>query len=154
PMMQLFETPGIMFDTDRFAWLGRVSDLDAVLGVLPATGVRSFDDLKHKEIALAIGGALSGSELYPIFSNKLLGAKFKSVSGYSAREQQLALERGEIDGTFALVFSQLKAQNPTWLSEGKIRLLVQIGLQRRASMPDLPTLVELATNEDDRRILS
>ena len=110
PMMQLFGTPGIMFDTDRFGWLGRVSDLDAVLGVLATTGVRSIDDLKRKEIAVAIGGALSGSELYPIFANKLLGTKFKSVAGYSAREMQLALERGEIDGSFALVFSQLKAQ--------------------------------------------
>ena len=31
--------------------------------------------------------------------------------------------------------------------------MIQIGLQRRASMPDVPTLVELAKNEDDRRIL-
>jgi tripartite-type tricarboxylate transporter receptor subunit TctC len=153
PIMQLLGTPGILFDSDRFEWLGRISDIDAVLGVWSTIGVQSIEDLKLKEITVGIGGALSGSELYPIFLNKLVGTKIKAVRGYSAREQQLAIERGELDGSFALLFSQIKMQNPSWLSDGKIRLLVQIGLQRRASMPNVPTLAEFARNEDDRRIM-
>ncbi len=153
PIMQLLGTPGILFDSDRFEWLGRISDIDAVLGVWSTVGVQSIEDVKHKEIAIGIGGALSGSELYPIFLNKLVGTKIKAVAGYSAREQQLAIERGELDGSFALLFSQIKMQNPFWLSDGKIKLLVQIGLQRRASMPDVPTLIELVRNEDGRAIM-
>ncbi len=153
PMMQLLEAPGILFDADRFVWLGRLADLDAVLAVWSNAGVRSVEDLKSKEVAVAVGGALSGSELYPIFLNKLVGTRIKSVRGYSVREQMLALERGEIDGSFGVVFSQINAQNPSWISDGRIQFLIQIGLQRRPSMPDVPTLAELATNENNRRIM-
>lgn len=154
PLMQLLETPGIMFDVNRFGWIGRIADLDAVLGVRSTVDVHSIEDAKKKEIAIGAGGALSGSELYPVFLNKLVGTKFKMVTGYSGREQYIAIERGEIDGSFALVLSHLNVQFPSWLSEGKIRLLLQIGQQRRASMPDVPTLVELAKNEHDRSVLT
>lgn len=154
PLMQLLDTPGILFDVDRFGWLGRVADLDAVLGVWSTVDVHSIEDAKKKEIAIGAGGALSGSELYPVFLNKLIGTKFKMVTGYSGREQHLALQRREIDGSFALVFSHLKVQFPSWLSEGNIRLLLQVGPQRRAYMPEVPTLVELAKNEHDRSILT
>lgn len=154
PLMQLLGQPGILFDADRFVWLGRMSDVDTVLGVWHAAGVKTIEETKAKEIAVATGGALSGSELYAIFLNKLVGTRIKSVRGYSARESQLALERGEIDGSFSLLFGQIAAQKPTWLSEGKINILVQIGLQRRSTMPNVPTLIELAANENDRNILT
>lgn len=154
PLMQLLGQPGILFDADRFVWLGRMSDVDTVLGVWHTAPVNTIEDTKSKEIAVATGGALSGSELYVVFLNKLVGTRIKSVRGYSARESQLALERGEIDGSFSLLFGQIAVQKSNWLSEGKIRMLVQIGLQRRSTMPNVPTLIELADNENDRGILT
>jgi tripartite-type tricarboxylate transporter receptor subunit TctC len=154
PMMQLLGTPGILFDADKFSWIGRASDVDTVLGVWSTAGVDSVDDLKKKKIAVAVGGALSGSELYVMFLNKLVGTNIQPVAGYSGKTAQLAMERGEIDGSFSLLLNQSRVQNPQWFSEHKLKVLVQIGVERRASIPDVPTLTELATSDDDRKILA
>jgi tripartite-type tricarboxylate transporter receptor subunit TctC len=153
-LMQLLERPGIMFDVDRFYWLGRLSDEDEVLSVRAAARIGSIEDLKSKEIPVAVGGALSGSSLYPIFLNDRLGTKIRSVRGYSVGQQALALERGEIDGSFGLTYSYFKTQHPSWLTNGTVKMLIQIGQQRHESMPDVPTLAELAKTDEDRGILS
>lgn len=75
PMMQLLDTPGIKFDADRFSWLGRMSDVDTVLGVWHTAPVETVEDAKNNKITVSIGGALSGSELYVLFLNKLIGTK-------------------------------------------------------------------------------
>jgi tripartite-type tricarboxylate transporter receptor subunit TctC len=154
PMMQLLGTPGILFDTDKFSWIGRISDVDTILGVWTAAGVSTVEDLKRKPIAVAVGGALSGSELYVLFLNKLVGTKIQSVAGYSGKTAQLAMERGEIDGSFSLLLNQSKVQNPHWFTEGKLKVLVQIGTERRPAIADVPTLTELGTSDEDRKILA
>lgn len=153
-MMQLLETPGLQFEVDKFSWIGRVSDVDTVLGVWHAAGVKSIQETKTKQITVAVGGALSGSDLYVKALNALVGTKIRPISGYGAKPAQLAMERQEVDGSFSILFNQLRIQQPTWISEDKLRVLVQIGTERRSNLPNVPTLTELAANEDDRRILA
>jgi tripartite-type tricarboxylate transporter receptor subunit TctC len=154
PMMELLGTKGIMFEADRFSWIGRISDVDTVLGVWSTAGVSNIADLKRKQIAVSVGGALSGSELYVMFLNNLVGTKIRPIPGYSAKTAQLAMERGEIDGSFSLLLHQAQVQHPDWFREHKLRILVQIGTERRPEIADVPTLTELAANDDDRRILA
>ncbi|MFN4283083.1 MAG: Bug family tripartite tricarboxylate transporter substrate binding protein [Alphaproteobacteria bacterium] len=153
-LMQLLETPGLLFEVDKFSWIGRMSDVDTVLGVWHTAGVRSIADVKTREIAVAVGGALSGSDLYVRFLNALAGTKIKPIAGYSAKQAQLALEREEVHGSFSILFNQMKAQQPAWFSENKLLILVQIGNERRATLPNVPTLTELATNDEDRRMMA
>jgi len=40
-----------------------------------------------------------------------------------------------------------------WLSERKINILVQIGLRKVPDLPDVPLLLDLATNPDDHALL-
>ena len=39
-----------------------------------------------------------------------------------------------------------------WIREGKVKFLYTIGLERDPKIPDVPTIVELAQNEEDRSI--
>lgn len=153
-MMQLLETPGLMFEADKFSWIGRMSDVDTVLGVWHTAPVRTIQDAKTQQIAVAVGGALSGSDLYVRFLNSLVGTKIQPISGYSAKQALLAMEREEVHGSFSILLNQMKAQQPAWFAENKLRILVQIGSERRSAIPDVPTLTELATNDDDRRMMA
>jgi hypothetical protein len=91
--------------------------------------------------------------LYPSLLNSMLGYRFKVVSGYrSTNEIHLAMERGEVGGRAGNFFSSLKAQNPDWLKDKKIDMLLQIGATRDPEWPDLPLLTELATNDEQRQI--
>ena len=40
-----------------------------------------------------------------------------------------------------------------WLAENKINILVQIGLKKAADLPDVPLLMDLGDNDDDRTLL-
>ena len=68
-------------------------------------------------------GALSsdgGNSIYPLLLNKFLGTRFKVVLGYQGGNTiQLAMERGEVDGRAAVVWSGLKAGWPQWIATRK-----------------------------------
>jgi hypothetical protein len=63
------------------------------------------------------------------------------------------MERGEIEGMGNAIWSQLKRSNASWIAERKVTPLYQEGHARGADLPDVPTVIELADNEDDRRML-
>jgi hypothetical protein len=46
----------------------------------------------------------------------------------------------------------LKAENPDWLREKKINLLLQTG-EKHAGLESIPRMVDLAKNEENRRVL-
>ena len=47
----------------------------------------------------------------------------------------------------------LREENPEWLSEKKINLLLQTGLGKNADLPDLPRMIDLAKADEDRKVL-
>ena len=47
----------------------------------------------------------------------------------------------------------MASERADWLSDGKIRLLVQYGPKRYPSFPKTPAAPELARNDYDRRVI-
>jgi tripartite-type tricarboxylate transporter receptor subunit TctC len=86
--------------------------------------------------------------------NALLGTRFKVILGYpGGNDINLAMERGEVDGRGSNSWTSWKTTRPDWVRENKINILVQIGLTKAPDLPDVPLLMELGTNDDDRRLL-
>jgi hypothetical protein len=52
-----------------------------------------------------------------------------------------------------MVYAGLQAAHPDWLHEHKVRTLMQIGLERNPKLGDVPFVMDLAKNEDDKRVL-
>jgi tripartite-type tricarboxylate transporter receptor subunit TctC len=89
-----------------------------------------------------------------ILSNALFGTKYKIITGYkSAPEAKLAIEKGEVDGVFSNSWSALKQQAPTWVSEKKVRIIIQHGAKRHAQLPDVPLLIDQSKGDEDRQLL-
>jgi tripartite-type tricarboxylate transporter receptor subunit TctC len=100
----------------------------------------------------ATGGSTSSQ--YPKAMNALLGTRFKIILGYpGGNDINLAMERGEVDGRGSNSWASWKATRPHWLAEKKINILVQIGLKKVPDLPDVPLLMELGANDDDRKLL-
>jgi len=152
--MQLLGQKGIQFDAAKFSWIGRMSDVVSLIGVWHTAPVKTIEEAKTKEVTIAVGGALSGSVLYVSFLNALTGTKLKPIAGYTGNQSHLAMERGEVDGSSSLLWSAIHAQYPYWITENKVRILVQVGLERHPELQDVPLVTDLATNEDDRKVLS
>jgi hypothetical protein len=47
----------------------------------------------------------------------------------------------------------LKATKPSWFSEKKVNVLLQIGLTRAPDLPNVPSALELVSNPNDKKVL-
>jgi tripartite-type tricarboxylate transporter receptor subunit TctC len=152
-LMQVLGQEGIRFDAAKFGWIGRITDADAVIGVWHTSPAKTIEDVRKHKTPIAVGSGLSGSVLYVTFLNELAGMKFESISGYGSGPAMLAMERGEIEGNSSLLWSTLKAKYNHWVREDKIRILVQITLDKIPDLPNVPRMIDLTKNEDDRRMM-
>jgi tripartite-type tricarboxylate transporter receptor subunit TctC len=92
---------------------------------------------------------------FPAVVNDVLGLKFKVVQGYQGTPQiNHAIERGEIQGQGGIGWAAVKAQVPHWIRDRKIKVIAQYGVKRHTELPDVPSMLELATRDADRQALS
>ena len=145
---------GVKYDVRAFNWIGNTTDTPNVINSWYTTGIRTIQDVMQRELVVGATGTASGSFLYPYALNKLVGTKFKIVTGYpGGNDINLAMERGEVGGRGSNSWASWKSTRPQWLAEKKIFILVQVALKRNAELADVPTMQELAKNNIDRQVL-
>jgi tripartite-type tricarboxylate transporter receptor subunit TctC len=112
--------------------------------------VQKLDEIKSKEVVMGAQAPGSTQYDYPILLDRLLGYKFKVITGYQSTPKiHLALESGEVQGTIAN-WSTLKALNSNWIAEKKIRLLVQWGIKKLPEIGDVPSIFDYLSTDADR----
>ena len=141
----------INFDTTKFIYIGNPNVENNTTAAWHTSGIKTIDDAKKREVTVGATGGSTSSQ-YPKAMNALLGTKFKIVLGYpGGNDVNLALERGEVDVRGSNSWTSWKATRPDWIAEKKINILVQIGLAKAPDLPDVPLLMDLGTNEEDRQ---
>ncbi len=154
PMHQLVDGRGVRFDVAKFNWIGSVGLSNLTVTYCYKTGAKTLDDAFNREIIMGATGTGSGTFLYPNALNKVLGTKFKLVTGYrSSTEVDLAMERGEVEGRGGASFSTVYQEHADWLKEGKLIIAAQIGHERDPMMKDIPLVSEFAKTDEARQIL-
>ena len=153
-LQKIVDPTSTQFDIEKFHWVGRMA-IDDLMGVVwHSAGVKTIEDAKHKEVVIGANSGNSSSAMVPRALNALLGTKFKIVTGYPGlAERYLAMERGEIDGIAGASWTYINETRPDWVRDNKIVVLHQNSLERGASVPYVPTLVEFAKNPADAKIL-
>ena len=154
PFSQLVWPERFKFDTGSFIWIGNVNEGNNVLMLWHTTGVKSWKDLREKEVVVGATGVRSTSGLYPRALNNILGTKLKIIVGFKGGSQMnLAMERGEIDGRGSNAWASIKGLTPQYLKENKLSLPIQMGLKRAPDLKDVPLIWELGRNEAERKVL-
>jgi tripartite-type tricarboxylate transporter receptor subunit TctC len=157
PTMALDEklgTQGVRFKTAELNWIGRLDSLINIVFMWKTSPVKTFADAQRIEATLSGTGIGSTVSIYPTVMNNVFGTKFKLVMGYKgSNEAMLAVERGEVEG-HSTSWTALKVAHPDWIRDKSVSLLVQFSLHRHADLPDLPTAVDLARNDEERQVLS
>ena len=146
---------GTQFDPERLIWLGSTNREAYVAFVWHTVPVTRIAELTSKEVV--VGAITPGTTMvdFPLLVNDVLGFKFKVVRGYQGTPQiNLAIERGEVEGTGGLGWASVKAQTPHWISERKIKVLAQYGLKRYSELADVPTMLEFAKSDADRQAMT
>jgi tripartite-type tricarboxylate transporter receptor subunit TctC len=141
------------FDIDKMSWVGSTTEDAQVLWFRSDSGIATIADLKATKSI--VGASAPGADNFTVtvLTNRLLGARMELVRGYrGTNDIFLAAERGEAQGS-ATAYSAIVSGRPQWLAEKKIRLLLQYGAERLPELPDVPTAVEAAGDEETRRML-
>jgi tripartite-type tricarboxylate transporter receptor subunit TctC len=151
---QALQTAGVEFDTRAFQWIGNTTSAPNVINSWYTSGVTSIDQVKTRGLVVGAPMGTAGF-LYPTLLNHLAHTKFQIVTGYpGGNEVNLAMERGEVEGRGSNSWASWKSTKPEWLRDKKINILVQVGLKRHPDLPNVPLLMELANNEQDRKLLA
>jgi tripartite-type tricarboxylate transporter receptor subunit TctC len=153
PLDEKLGSQGVRFKTAGFNWIGRIDSLINIVFMWKTSPVKTVADAQRIESTLAGTGAGSTVSIYPTVMNNVLGTKFKLIMGYKgSSEAQLAVERGEVEG-HSTSWTAVKVGHPDWRPSKAINILVQFALNKHAELPDVPTVVELARNDEERQIL-
>lgn len=153
PQRQVLEPDKISVDLGKFGWLGAMNESTTVFITWHTSNVKTLEDAKKKEVIMGALSANGGNATYPWLLNAFVGTKFKVVLGYTGGNTiQLAMERGEVDGRAAVVWSGLKAGWPQWIAEKKVNVLVQTSLKKEPDLKDVPLLIDLAKTPEEKQI--
>lgn len=152
PAMQAAGVKGVMFDADKFAWIGSICPTIETMTVWKTTGVQTFEEARQKEIIVGATGRGAITYMFPAILNEFAGTKFKIVTGYpGGSDINLAMERGEV-GARNNTWSSWKVTKPEWLRNKDIHILVQAG-PRAKDLSNVPSIEEVVPDADNRRIV-
>lgn len=149
----LFGTKEADYDATQLNWLGTPSIETGLLIVWHASPIKTLDDARRMEMTAGASGANSTPSFYGRLVNELLGLKIKIIPGFPGQnEAYLAMERGELDSYGVTFWSSLTSTKQEWLTDKKIRILLQYGPEKEEVLADVPYGPDLVKNEEDRQL--
>src|SRR5215470_262616 len=138
-------------DAVKFNWIGRILANSAILFARREAGVQKIEDAVDKGLIVSASG--TASKLNWTILKNAFGLKFKIVSGYQgSNESLLALMRGEADA-LSMPWSILRIMGEELIRDNKINLLLQTGAEKHADLANVPRMIDLARNDDERKLL-
>jgi hypothetical protein len=140
-------------DTSKLIYIGNPSADNNTTTTWHTSKVKTIEDATKYEIPMGATGGSTSSQ-YPRAMNALLGTKFKIILGYpGGNDINLAMERGEVEGRGSNAWASWKSTRMDWIRDKKVNMLVQIGLTKAPDLPDVPLMMDLAKNPDDKAVL-
>ncbi len=150
PLLYAEDSKAPYKDPLEFNWIGSLNTEIGVAAVWHTTGIKSWEDTQRRPTIVAMAGARGG--LGARVLNSLLDTQFQQVCCYgSDGNQNLAMERGEVEGRVGASWSTFKISAAKWLETGQVKLLMQVGLEKNDDIPgDVPLVMDLARNDRER----
>src|SRR5215831_13510142 len=150
--VQAVGTDGAQYDANKFGWIGSMTTSPLTFTTWHTTGVKTIEEARKRELTVAASNKGAITYTFPRMLNEFLGMRLKIVSGYQGNSTMVvAMERREVDAV-SNSWDSWKSLNPAWVAEKKINLLVQT--EPKANELDIPSVQELARNDDDRQVIA
>lgn len=149
----IFGDAAASFDPARFTWIGNMDESIATCTVSQRSGITSLEQLLERETVFGATGSAAPTSKFAYALINFLGAKIKVVQGYKgSNDLRIALTRGEIDGACGPSHSTLRTQWRDDVDSGRIRVLVQFGLQKLPDLVGAAHIYDYAKTAQDREV--
>lgn len=145
---------GADIDPRKFAWIGNMASDTDVCSFWRTSGVKTFDDLRKKEVLVGASGKGAQNYMFASAINHVLGTKMKLVLGYKGMgDRIIATERGELQGNCGMNASSLTSLQSDRLASGELIAVAQSGMRPYPTFKDVPLTRTFATTDKQREIL-
>ena len=136
--------------------LGRELELAAYKDMLL---IRRFEEKAGQLYGMGLIGGFChlyiGQEAVVVGMQMAMKPGDQVITGYRGTpDTTLAMERGELQGMGDWSWSNVKTRRPDYLRDNKVRVLLQVGVDRIADLPNVPMASDLVRNEDDRKVMN
>jgi tripartite-type tricarboxylate transporter receptor subunit TctC len=149
----LDERGELHFDPAKFVYVGTADSGTRVCATYQNSATKTYEQALTRKTRMGASGLGASTRDYVLFKKKATGVNFELVMGYKgSADILLAMERGEIDGLCGWDWSSVKSQRSDWLRDGKLNLLVQVGLEPEPELTrrGVPPLWNYIRSADDR----
>jgi tripartite-type tricarboxylate transporter receptor subunit TctC len=141
-------------DAGKLSWVGSIAKGNTVCVTWHTSAVKSWDDLMKKPAVFGGTGRQDVRYTQAAMIKNMFGADLKIVTGYKgSSDLRIAMERGEVDATCGDSWTSLKSTAADWLREKKVNILVQFALDSHPEIRDVPLLIDMARNAEDKAAL-
>lgn len=126
------------YDITKFNFLGSVNKTARQCLARKDAKVQKFSDLFEHELVIGATARGGSTRDYAVMLNKVLGTKFKVISGYKGSAGiLLAIERGEVQGLCGYAWSSLKKAKPEWARGEKVNTFITFTMTPHKAMEAL-----------------
>ena len=143
------------FDSTKFAWLGSMNNEVSGFFIRQPGPAKSLQEIMAGT-SLQVGSTGIGGDQHAFTAalNSLLGTKLKAIAGYpGTQEIMLAVERGELDGIVGYSWGVARSGNKSDLQAGRLKVVMQLALDKHKELADVPIVTDFVTKPDDRQVL-
>lgn len=143
-------------DPTRFNYVGTANKEVRVCAAWATAPVKTFADAMKTELIVGATADGGSTQDYALVLSELTGAKLKIVRGYKgSKDIILATERGEVHGLCGYAWTSLKTQNPTWVTEKKVNVLLQFAVDPDPELKAMgvPMIWDFVKSDDDRKLV-
>jgi tripartite-type tricarboxylate transporter receptor subunit TctC len=145
---------GAQFEATKFTWLGSASREASVCAFMAGTGIKTWQDMRTKSTVIGASGGGAESDVFPTVLRNMFHLPLKIVTGYpGGTEITLAMERHEVDGRCGWSWTSLLSRNKALLDSNRLDVVLQIALQKTKDLPDVPLIVDVTDNAEQKAAL-
>jgi tripartite-type tricarboxylate transporter receptor subunit TctC len=141
------------YDSRQMKWIGNISSQSMACFTWHTSKVKTIEQAMEHETIMASTGAINPSAIYANIFNRMMGTKFKVITGYTTAESTLAIERGEADGS-CLSYATLVTEHPDGVHEKKVNWLAVVANKPDPNLPGIPTTTRFLKTEDDQKVVN
>jgi tripartite-type tricarboxylate transporter receptor subunit TctC len=145
---------GVQFEATKFTWLGSASREASVCAFMTGAGIKSWQDMRTKSYIIGASGGGAESDVFPTVLRNMFHLPLKIVTGYpGGTEITLAMERHEVDGRCGWSWTSLLSRSKALLDSNRLDVVLQIALQKTKDLPDVPLIVDVTDNAEQKAAL-
>jgi tripartite-type tricarboxylate transporter receptor subunit TctC len=154
PMFQILRRSGVKFDMRKMSYIGSMGPIVNTVALWHGAPAKTVEDCMKMQVVMGATGRGPTMYMIPQLMNKLMGTKFKIVTGYKgAAPVRMAMENGEAHG-MVVTWDSWKTGAPGWVRDKKINTIAQLAPKKAADLPDVPLLTDFVKDPEAKTVFS